>query len=248
MKILILSDIHANLAAFEAVLNAGKNQHEMIICLGDLVGYGPEPDACVLLAQKTCDIILAGNHDFAACGKLDLNDFSYHAKKAMEWTQSILSLQSLSILQRLKPITEYNGILLSHGSPLNPIWDYILDRNDAASAFNAVNFDLCFFGHSHIPCTFSIVKGKNIYPSSIKAQYGSPDNIIVTDVTKHRFLLNPGSIGFPRDAMDAHSESTLKQAIARYAIFDTANNEWTFQKVEYNLEETARKMSRLGLW
>jgi predicted phosphodiesterase len=244
MRALVVSDIHANRAAFEAVLEDGAGDYDHCVCLGDLVGYGPDPDEVVERAREACDVILGGNHDLAACGRMGVSDFSSHARTAMEWTRSRISDSALDFLRGLPSITEEWGLLLSHGSPAAPVWGYILSAEDAAEAFSGGDFPLCLFGHTHVPSAFSlgVAGGRN----SLEIAYGTAGSRL--DLAAGRWLLNPGSVGFPRDAADAHSSDGERRAVARYGLIDTDSRTWEFRRVEYDLRETARRMRSAGLW
>ncbi len=256
MRALIVSDIHANLAAFKAVLGDPLAERDRVICLGDLVGYGPDPDGCVALAVDTCDVLVAGNHDLAASGRMNLSDFSSHARRAMDWTRDHLSTASRDVLEKLPSTTVYEHLLISHGSPADPVWGYILSLEDAVEAFSSYKDSICFFGHTHIPSAFTAPDSHpapkpGIFPGSkskskIGIQYGESGKII--SLRRGRFLLNPGSVGFPRDAEDAHSSETESNACARYAIYDSETLTWEFRRVEYDLRDTARRMRKEGLW
>lgn len=245
MRVLVVSDIHGNLDAFKAVLAvARKEGYDEAVCLGDLVGYGPEPDECVELALRTCAAVLAGNHDVAAAGGMDISAFSAHARRAMEWTRSHLSQDTLRTLGGLEPIGNYSGLLLSHGSPEDPVWSYILGAEDAEEAFASRPFDICLFGHTHIPSAFlKIGAGRG---AGCEVLYGTADLDLST--ARGRALLNPGSVGFPRDAADAHASDRLGEAAARYGLLDTEAEQWRFRRVEYDMRRTAALMDRAGLW
>lgn len=245
MRVLVISDIHGNVAALQAVLRVTKNQWDQAVCLGDLVGYGPDPDACVDLVRQTCAVILAGNHDLAAYGGIDISDFSHHARRAMEWTRTTLSASTIQFLKTLHPIEAFQGILLSHGSPADPVWSYIFSAQDAMEAFENRQFFLCLFGHSHIPSAF-LFEGKKM--SNISISYGEVDATIYTQKKGRRSLINPGSVGFPRDAADAHAEETLSHSAARYGILDTESGVWQFKRATYDMRDTAQRMVQLGLW
>jgi len=260
MRALVISDIHSNLAAFRAVLGDSGSGQDKVICLGDLVGYGPDPDACVTLALESCDVLIAGNHDLAASGRMDLSAFSSHARKALEWTRDHLSSSSSDVLKKLPSSIIHEGLRISHGSPADPVWGYILSLEDAAEAFSAYTESICFFGHTHIPSAFTAPIGYPIpkrgflpswvrsspSPSGIGIRYGESGEAIA--LRKGRFLLNPGSVGFPRDAEDAHSDETVSKACARYAIYDSNTRIWEFRRVEYDLGDTAQRMRKEGLW
>ncbi|MDR0719084.1 MAG: metallophosphatase family protein [Treponema sp.] len=241
MKLLILSDIHANLSAFEAILKKEKSGVDLVICLGDLVGYGPEPNECITLARQSCDIILGGNHDLGAAGKTAIKEFSSRAGESLVWTMSALTSENKSFLAGLDSRKVWEGILLSHGGPGDSVWSYILSEGDAQTSFRSAEFAVSFFGHTHLPSVFLQ------YQESCTAAYGSPDLTIESDKDL-RMLINPGSVGFPRDAMDSHSDASLKNAAARYAFYDTVTGIWQFKRLEYDLRGGAKKMKKLGLW
>jgi predicted phosphodiesterase len=249
MRVLVVSDIHANLAAFDAVLRETREDRDTVLCLGDLVGYGPDPRECIARAAEVCAVVLGGNHDLAAAGVTDLSSFADHARIALEWTGPQLSLEDTAYLAKLPLKAEYEGILLSHGSPENPVWGYVFSRIDAEIAFSQSDFTCCFFGHTHLPSFFIEAKGGVSY----ELGYGEPDAVIETSQENKgrdgaRFLLNPGSIGFPRDQADAHRILRYHRAAARYALFDTESGRWQFKRLEYDMRKTAKRMKQLGLW
>lgn len=245
MRILVISDVHANKAALKAVLRAGLPDSDCAVCLGDLVGYGPYPDECIKLVFKHCEVVLAGNHDLAVSGTLDTSTFAGHAKSAVLWTREAISKKSLQKLSQLKPSARYRDLLLSHGAPEDPVWSYILSGEDARYSFSMNDFRCCLFGHSHIPGAFLL---KESPQAEIETQYGSTGSIVRYAETGLRSLLNPGSVGFPRDAEDAHSQDSLKHAVARYAILDTDAGIWQFKSAVYDMRPTAEKMVKCALW
>jgi predicted phosphodiesterase len=248
MRVLVISDIHANLAAFRAVLKETRHEREGILCLGDVVGYGPDPNECVELAAELCTVLLGGNHDLGAAGAVRIDDFSRHARRALEWTQSVLRPANKAYLAGLSPKAPWEGIVLSHGGPEDPIWSYILSEGDAEASFASTGFSACFFGHTHLPSVFlEYQKPDPLSGSPYSAAYGSPDLAVEVDPGL-RILLNPGSAGFPRDAMDSHSSDNLRSAAARYALYDTATGIWQFKRTEYDMQNTAKRMQKLGLW
>jgi predicted phosphodiesterase len=251
MRILVVSDIHANLAAFDAVLRDTREDRDTVLCLGDLVGYGPDPRECIARAAEVCAVVLGGNHDLAAAGETDLASFADHARIPLEWTRPQLEPADITYLATLPLKAEYEGILLSHGSPENPIWGYVFSRTDAKIAFSQSEFTRCFFGHTHLPSFFLETKGDG--GTSYQIGYGEPDAVIETgrDAKQRdavRFLLNPGSAGFPRDEADAHRVFRYHHAAARYALFDTESGRWQFKRLEYDMGKTANRMKQLGLW
>src|SRR3954471_4975852 len=151
MQVAICTDIHGNRHAFEAVIAAADAAGaEELWCLGDLVGYGAEPDACVELADRHCSLVLAGNHDLAVVGVLSLEDFSRGAALAAMWTRETISDETRDWLRALQPKGERAGYGLFHASPRDPIWEYVLSGLTAALCFDATSFRGSFIGHSHV--------------------------------------------------------------------------------------------------
>jgi predicted phosphodiesterase len=260
MRILVISDIHANLAAFTAVLNRTRKERDLILCLGDLVGYGPDPNECVELAAEVSALILGGNHDLAAGKVINAQAFSSHAKKSLRWTGSVLSAVNKAYLSRLQPQIEYRGasptslnapepILLSHGGPEDPIWSYILSTVDAEIAFRGIAFSRCFFGHTHLPSVFIQYGGgvdRGLVPCT--GRYAPPDTVVETGRRDTRYLLNPGSVGFPRNTEEAPSWEGRFHSVARYALFDSKSGLWQFKGIEYDMGDTIKRMIKFGLW
>ncbi|MDR1277463.1 MAG: metallophosphatase family protein [Treponema sp.] len=247
MRVLVISDIHANLAAFEAALQETQADRDAVVCLGDLVGYGPAPRECIALASEQCAVVLGGNHDQAAAGIIDLSSFADHARRALEWTLPQLTPEDIVCLAKLSLQAEYQGLLLSHGSPEDPLWGYIFSESDAETAFAWNEFTCCFFGHTHLASYF-IQTGDDRDKIAYEAGYGNADQVIETSRLHARFLLNPGSVGFPRNQADAPHGRNCRRAVARYALFDTETGLWQFKRLEYDMRETAQRMRRLGLW
>jgi predicted phosphodiesterase len=248
MRVLVVSDIHGNLEAFDAVLRETGTERDTVLCLGDLVGYGPDPHECIARAAEVCTLVLGGNHDLAAGGKMDLSAFTDHARSALDWTHPRLTPADTAYLSKLPRKAEYEDILLSHGSPEDPDWGYIFSRTDAQIAFSHCEFTRCFFGHTHLPSFFlETCPPRNTEPGVYELGYGEPDAVMETGREGVRFLLNPGSVGFPRDEADAHQFTGYRHAIARYAFFDTESGRWQFKRLEYDMQKTAKRMKRMGL-
>jgi diadenosine tetraphosphatase ApaH/serine/threonine PP2A family protein phosphatase len=197
--------------------------------------------------MESCTIVLKGNHDLAASGDMSLSEFTDHARRAMEWTRMQLIPAEKEYLFRLPPQKCLDGILLSHGSPENPVWGYILSRPDAIIAFYSGDFTCCFFGHTHLPSCFTERRDAGS-GYSCETSYGMPDSSIETGTAGSRFLLNPGSVGFPRNETDAPRPFRLNRAAARYALFDTNTGIWQFKRLEYDMRDTAKRMKKYGLW
>lgn len=243
-RIGIISDIHGNIEAFEKVIyELEKLSCDEIWCLGDLVGYGASPNECVSLTRDSCKVILAGNHDLGVVGKLDFSEFSYDARVAGEWTINVLIPENLEFLKTLEPIKETTlndpatKLFLVHGSPAGPEWEYIFSDYDATKAIYALEeagINLCFFGHTHIAakCRAS--------GEEISFEGWLPEDKISLSTAfdgKDEFLLlNPGSVGQPRDY----------DWRASFALIDE-NLETVVYRVEYDVETAAEKIIDEGL-
>ncbi|NOZ71192.1 MAG: metallophosphoesterase, partial [Chloroflexi bacterium] len=151
MRIAILSDIHANVVALQTVLLTVKiMQVEQIWCLGDVVGYGPEPQACADIIRANAEICLAGNHDLAVIGKLSLSKFNPLAARAIDWQRRQLRAETRDWLASLPSKLVLPQITLAHGSPRAPVWEYVADDMTADESFTAFDTPLCLVGHSHL--------------------------------------------------------------------------------------------------
>jgi predicted phosphodiesterase len=193
MKVAIVSDIHSNRHAFEAVLDevAAADVQELW-CLGDLVGYGAEPDACVELARENADVCLAGNHDLAVTGDIPLDEFSRGAGIAARWTQEVMASDNIAYLQSLTPTGNEGPVGLYHASPRDPVWEYVLSALLAELCLDAQDHRVCLVGHSHVALSFSRGAGE---PATGEARRGDS----VLDIADCEWILNPGSVGQPRD-------------------------------------------------
>src|SRR5215218_1787673 len=193
MRVAIASDIHGNKQAFEAVIAAAQEaQVEELWCLGDLVGYGAEPDRCVELASEECALVLAGNHDLAVVEILSLEDFSRGAALAAMWTRETISEATHDFLHALKPQGDGFGYGLFHASPRDPVWEYVLSGLTAELCFDATEFRVSFIGHSHVALSFNRPEGEPTNGSTRKAG----DQLELSD---GNWLINPGGAGQPRD-------------------------------------------------
>ena len=161
MKVAIISDIHANRHAFEATLEAvAESEAAELWCLGDLVGYGAEPDACVELAREHTAVCLAGNHDLAVTGEIPLDEFSRGASLAAHWTQEVMAPENIAFLKGLKPQGEEGPIGLYHASPRDPVWEYVLSALLAELCLDAQPHRICLIGHSHVALSFERREGE----------------------------------------------------------------------------------------
>ena len=193
MRVAIASDIHGNKHAFEAVIAAaGEAEVEELWCLGDLVGYGGDPDACVALAEANCAICLAGNHDLAVVESLSLEDFSRGAALAAQWTIDVIRPETREFLLALSPSGEAETVGLYHASPRDPIWEYVLSGLTAELCLDAAPQRVSLIGHSHVALSFHRPDGEPASGSTRRAD----DRL---DLGTGEWLLNPGSTGQPRD-------------------------------------------------
>ena len=193
MRVAIVSDIHGNRHAFEAVLEAvAASSAEELWCLGDLVGYGAEPDACVELARRHAAICLAGNHDLGVRGDLPLSQFSRGAALAAEWTQQTISPDTLAYLKGLEPTHLEESVGLFHASPRDPIWEYVLSPLQAELCLDAQQHRVCLIGHSHVALSFWRMPG-----ASATGQTRADGEELWLEAGE--WLINPGSVGQPRD-------------------------------------------------
>ena len=225
MRIWIISDIHANLTALETVItDAGRV--DAVWCLGDLVGYGPDPNECVQLIQQLPNLVcLNGNHDEAVSGKIEITSFNNDARLAVLWTRSVIEPHHVEYLNGLTSHTIENSVYLVHGSPRQPIWEYIIDTRTALINFDHFDTPYCFVGHSHIPLIFQKRNGKPKADLSIP-----PVDSSVAMVP--RAIFNPGSVGQPRD----HDPR------AAYAIFDPDRQTWKSCRVPYDIQSVQARM------
>lgn len=221
----IFSDIHSNLAAFEAVLESMRSfPLERRVCLGDLVGYGVDVNECVELTRKNADICLIGNHDSVALRYESNLAFNPYAKKAIEWTQEELSEDSLSYMKTLSYVHEENDICFVHASPMSPAeWVYVTDLEDALDAFDHFSTRYCFVGHTHSPVIVAM-KGEEIPKIIEEEEYERLDG--------ERLLVNVGSVGQPRD----------RDPRACWCLFDSEKGFVRLIRVPYNVHLTQERM------
>jgi predicted phosphodiesterase len=225
---LILSDIHANLEALEAVLADARGSYEAILCLGDVVGYGPDPNAVVEWTRANAAVIVRGNHDKACSGLDSLENYNPAARASAIWTRKVLSKESLDYLQRLArgPLRHENFDLV-HGSPLDED-DYLITVADVAQLRGHLATPVSFFGHTHIQGGFLLTRGgiKRIVPGRVLEL--EPD---------HSYLLNPGAVGQPRDG----------DPRAAYALYSPRQRTLEYRRAEYDVATTAAKIRAAGL-
>jgi predicted phosphodiesterase len=212
MQVAIVSDIHANRHAFQAVLDdIARTEAAEMWCLGDLVGYGAEPDACVQLARRHATICLAGNHDMAVTGEIALDEFSRGAEIAARWTQEVMDPRNVEWLRTLRPRDEDRSVGLYHASPRDPVWEYVLSALLAELCLDAQSHRVCLVGHSHVALAFVRREGEL---ATGEPRRGGDE----LDISEGEWLLNPGSVGQPRDG-DARAAWLLLDLEARTAAW-----------------------------
>lgn len=229
MRTLILSDIHANLNALEAVLQAA-DEVDQVWFLGDVVGYGPNPNECIELLRAQPNLqALMGNHDAALMDFISVDRFNFEAAEAIRVQTRMITQDSRDFLELLRLKLEIDDITLVHGSPRNPIWEYILSSATAKANLNDFSTQGCLIGHTHVPSIF-------VQNNDGSVQTLLPDN---GDRWKPngRFILNPGSVGQPRN-FDPRSA---------FVIWDDEEGTFLFKRVVYEIESVAEQIMRLGI-
>ena len=226
MRAAVIADIHSNLEAFQAVLRdlEERGGADEIWCLGDIVGYGPDPRACIQLLRQHQGICVAGNHDWAAIGKLDTSAFNPEAAAAAQWTAEALKKQDAEYLAGLPLILRRGDFTLVHGSPMEPIWEYVLSTQAAKANFGRFDTRFCLIGHSHSPALFEL------NPRNSCHEHRLPEELSFR--TESRFIINCGSVGQPRDG----------DPRASYAIIDTAQRILWHYRVKYDFKTTQEKI------
>jgi diadenosine tetraphosphatase ApaH/serine/threonine PP2A family protein phosphatase len=229
MPILVISDIHANLTALEAVLES-CGPISAVWCLGDLVGYGPDPNECIERVRSLPDFLcLIGNHDQAALDLIPLARFNADAGEAALWTRDHLTEENQEFLRSLPSTITVDRFTLAHGSPRQPVWEYILDHRAAERNFEAFDSDYCLVGHSHLPLLFQQDPDGSVFPLAL--QWEQPMQL------ERRMILNPGSVGQPRD-LDPR---------ASFALLDLDHLTWEARRAAYDVSAVQERMLLAGL-
>ncbi|MQY72729.1 MAG: metallophosphoesterase [Dehalococcoidia bacterium] len=231
MRYAIMADIHANLAAFNAVLDDMEQRGgvEEIWCLGDIVGYGPDPHECIERLQRYNHVCVAGNHDWAAIGKISTAEFNPDAALACQWTARQLSQADIQYLESLPLTVDKDIFTLVHGSPREPIWEYVISTGIARENFSFFQSPYCLVGHSHVPLIFKEEDGSCTF-SRLVANIGLA-------LGESRLIINPGGVGQPRDG----------DPRASYAIYDSDTRIVKLYRILYDVAATQDKMMAKGL-
>jgi diadenosine tetraphosphatase ApaH/serine/threonine PP2A family protein phosphatase len=230
MTILVISDIHANLTALEAVL-ADVGDYEAVWCLGDVVGYGPDPSECINRVRGLPGLVcLTGNHDAAVIGQIDINAFNAEARESIEWQRGAIDAEGMAFLRDLREKEVVGHVTLAHGSPRNPVWEYILDGRVARRNFDYFSTPYCIVGHTHVPFVFQLKDGN---PGPVPKLLEASERLVLTP----RALLNPGSVGQPRD----------RDPRAAYALFDPEKETWECRRVTYDIASVQERIQKAGL-
>jgi predicted phosphodiesterase len=225
MRVLVVSDIHANLNALDAVLD-DAGMFEAVWCLGDLVGYGPDPNECVDRVREFPELLcIGGNHDKAAIGDLDLDAFNGEARRALEWTNSQVSPETRKYLHELPEQITHESFTLVHGSPRRPLWEYLLDAPRVQSTFSSFHTPYCLVGHSHVAIAFQLNERNRCIPLL-------PSHTDVFQLGFQRMILNPGSVGQPRD----------QDPRASYSLLDTESLQWEWRRIKYDVQAVQAHM------
>jgi len=230
LRIAIISDIHGNLPALQAVFDQiDQEQIDKVICLGDVVGYGPDPNACMNLVRERCQVILMGNHDYACIYKPEMFFFNHFARQAIEYTLTIFKEEHLEFINKLPFRYSEDDLLFVHANPLRPEgWEYILSIDEAIYYFPKFSEKICFIGHSHLPSIF-IERENSGFSTTEQREISLEDNC--------RYIINVGSVGQPRDGNPASS----------FGIIDLEKRNFEIVRVAYDIEKTIERMNEAGL-
>jgi diadenosine tetraphosphatase ApaH/serine/threonine PP2A family protein phosphatase len=228
MRLAVLSDIHANLAALDAVREDLPDVDQTWV-LGDIVGYGPQPNEVIRALQEMGARSVMGNHDGAAIGTVDASWFNPDAATAIEWTAQVVDGNARAYLAALPEVRRDGELTAVHGSPRDPTWEYVTGPGVAAANLSAFDTRLCLHGHTHVPVIFSADDGR------IEVVPATPDAPL--RLNAGRAMVNPGSVGQPRDGNPA----------ASYLVLDTESGTAEFRRVTYDVGRTQRLMGEVGL-
>ncbi len=233
MRYAILADIHSNLAALRAVLAdlGERGGADELWCLGDVVGYGPDPRECISLLRSYHLQAVAGNHDLGAVGRIPLDDFNPEAAAACRWNGAQLGPDEVAFLEALPLTLVRDSFTLVHGSPREPVWEYLLSVTSARANFERFETAYCLVGHSHVPLCFEMAPEENgCFLRELSEE--APLRL-----SERRLIINPGGVGQPRDG----------DPRAAYAIYDTTAQVLHYCRIPYDIAQTQRRMVERGL-
>jgi len=235
LPVAVITDIHSNLPALEAVLaDVEAREVEEIWCLGDVVGYGADPDGCTDLIRERCDVCLVGNHDLAVLGTLDIASFSEAAAEAVAWTRENIAEGSLEFLRDLEPTGLRERIALFHASPRDPVWEYVLSPEQAYDCMEAQPEQVALIGHSHVSLFFALPEGGG-RADTLGGQTGEDSRLELDG--GGRWLINPGSVGQPRDG----------DPRAAWLELDLDERTAVFHRLPYDIDRAATAIVDAGL-
>jgi len=231
MRYALISDVHGNLEALQVVLHhIDMERPDRLVCLGDLVGYGADPEKCIDIVRERTELVVAGNHDWAAIGKTDISYFNPYAQAAVLWTQKRLGNFHRRYLEKLPLILQEEELLFVHSTPERPEeWNYVFSRVQAAYYLARLSHRLCFIGHSHIPVAFVFRGGEVALVTGPSFRISIEPDL--------RYLINIGSVGQPRDGDNR----------ASYAVVDLAEQVVEVKRVPYDIPTAQRKILKAGL-
>ncbi len=234
MRTLILSDVHANWWALKAVLDFLEREnirYDRIVSLGDYVDYGTRPNEVIEWFRGKCDICLLGNHDAALINPEERNYFSDLAYTCSVWTEKVIKPENLNFIRNLRPLAREGDVLYVHAAPDDPIWKYIFDPTDATRSFSSTDARLIFVGHTHVPSYFAryrtVVVGGQVVSDRMKMRF----------LPSVRYIVNPGSVGQPRDGLGG----------ASFGIYDDEEPSFTWYRVDYDLSNLKKEIGEAGL-
>jgi diadenosine tetraphosphatase ApaH/serine/threonine PP2A family protein phosphatase len=237
VRLAILSDIHSNLPALEAVLDEiADAELDDAWCLGDVVGYGAEPDACTEMVAERCSLSLVGNHDLAVLDELDISSFSPAAAAAVRWTREVATPETLDFLRGLEPADVDHDVALYHASPRDPVWEYVLWPDQAAECIRVQHARVSLIGHSHVALFFAVPEDGAAadHTEARGAQAGAGTRL---ELERGRWLINPGSVGQPRDG----------DPRAAWLELDTEGWTATYHRVAYDIDRAADAIAATDL-
>ena len=231
MRTLIISDVHSNLTALEKVLEDAQ-PFDQVWCLGDVIGYGPDPNECISRIRELPLLkCVKGNHDAAIIGDINIRAFNYEARASLKWLESVITFENKRWLAALDEMIVVDDVTLVHGSPTSFVWEYVMDVQSARENMDAFTTLICLVGHTHVPIQFTQVG------EDLKTTKRIPLTLDEPFELNHKSILNPGSVGQPRD----HDPR------ASYMIYDDKEGKWSFHRILYDFKEVQERILAAGL-